>query len=74
MEILRIGDEVSYSPWTGGTRRATVEEIEICPIGSKEGRSVSSCNIKKHSNGVLSLSDGHWCYFNQVKTIHSNGR
>jgi hypothetical protein len=68
MKKVKIGDQVEYNPWIGQSRTATVKGIEICPYGTKYGRSVSGCDMSKH-NGVLDLSDGHWCYFDQVKRV-----
>ncbi len=72
MKKVKIGDKVIYVPWHGPNRTATVEEIEICKQGEKSGRSVNSCDLDRHSNGVISLSDDHWCYFDQIKTIIKN--
>ena len=66
---MRIGDEVTYQPWgTKECRTATVNDIEICKVGDKYGRSVKEVNIDVHY-GVLDLSDNHWIYFDQVRTI-----
>ncbi len=70
MKKVKVGDKVIYKPWHGANRTAIVEEIEICKQeGEKSGRSVNSCDLDRHSNGVISLSDNHWCYFDQIKTI-----
>ena len=69
MKIVKIGDEVMYTTFSSPTRTAIVEQIEICKRGEKHGRSVSSCNLDRHSNGVISLNDGHWCYFDQVRRV-----
>ena len=67
MRKVRIGDEVTYR--IGGEKRtATVKDIEICKVGEKYGRSVKEVNIDVHY-GVLDLSDDHWIYFDQVRTI-----
>jgi len=67
MMKLRIGDKVLYRPWAKEPRRtAEVKSIEICKPGEKDGRSVKSCDLDKHENGVLTLDDAHWCYFDQV--------
>ena len=66
MMKLSIGDQVVYRPWgKEPIRTAEVLSIEIC----KEGRSVKSCDLDKHENGTIVLSDNHWCYFDQVKRI-----
>ena len=69
MKNVKIGDEVMYVTFSSPTRKAIVEQIEICKRGEKHGRSVSNCDLDRHSNGVISLSDGHWCYFDQVKRV-----
>ena len=69
MKNVKIGDEVMYVTFSSPTRKAIVEQIEICKRGEKYGRCVSSCDLDCHSNGVISLSDGHWCYFDQVKRV-----
>ena len=69
MRKLKVGDTVTAPLWrqlvTG-----KVEDIEGC-TDSKEGRSVSKCDLDKHNNGVIDLDCGHWCYFYQVKSIES---
>ena len=69
MKKVKIGSKVMYATFCSPTKTALIEEIEICKRGEKHGRSVSSCDLDRHSNGVISLSDGHWCYFDQVKRI-----
>lgn len=69
MKKVKIGDEVMYTTFSSPTRKAIVEKIEICKRGEKHGRSVSSCDLDRHSNGVISLNDSHWCYFDQVKRV-----
>lgn len=66
---VKIGDEVLYTLWTGPKRRAIVTGIEICKPNEKYGNSVKSCDLDSHCNGVLDLSDNHWCYFDQVKEV-----
>ena len=39
--------------------------------GEKSGRSVNSCDVKRH-HGVIDLDNGHWCYFDQVIQIIKN--
>ena len=70
MMKLKIGDQVTYRPWgKEPNRTAEVLSIEICKEGEKDGRSVKSCDLDKHDNGTIVLSDNHWCYFDQVKRI-----
>ena len=70
MRKLKIGDTVTATLFGGPRVTGTVEDIQICRQGEKEGRSVQSCDLDKHSNGVIDLSCGHWCYFYQVKKIN----
>ena len=69
MKQVKIGDEVMYATFSSPTGTAIIEGIEICKRGEKHGRSVLNCDLDYHSNGVISLSDGHWCYFDQVKQV-----
>ena len=69
MKKVKIGSKVMYATISSPTKTAFIEEIEICKRGEKHGRSVSGCDLDRHSNGVISLSDGHWCYFDQVKRV-----
>ena len=69
MKKVKIGDEVMYATFSSPTRIAIIEGIEISKRGEKHGRSVLSCDLDRHLNGVISLSDGHWCYFDQIKQV-----
>ena len=69
MKKLHIGDQVYYRTWFNEKKTATVERIEICRRGEKYGRCVSSCDLDRHSNGVIELDNNHWCYFEQVLRI-----
>ena len=69
MKQVKIGDEVLYVPYNGSQITAIVVNIEICRIGEKYGDSVNSCDIDQHSNGTITLSNHHWCYFDQIKQV-----
>lgn len=71
MRKLRVGDTVTATLFGGQLVTGKVEDIQICARDSKEGRSVSKCDLDKHNNGVIDLDCGHWCYFYQVKSIES---
>jgi len=71
MKKVKIGDTVTASLFGGELVTGKVESIEVCSRDSKYGRQVQSCDMDKHSNGVLDLSCDHWCYFYQVKSIES---
>lgn len=70
MKELKVGDIVTASLFGGRLVTGKVERIEICAQGSKEGRRVNQCDLDKHSNGVIDLDCGYWCYFYQVKQIN----
>ena len=70
MRNLKIGDIVEATLFGGEIVSGKVENIEICREGFKEGRQVKQCDIDKHNNGVVDLDCGHWCYFNQIKSIN----
>lgn len=69
MKRVKIGDQVEYATWTIQGRKATVKAIEICKCGEKNGRMVNSCDLDLHQEGTITLNDGHWCYFDQVKQV-----
>lgn len=69
MKILSIGDKIAYKLAGEPRKEALVEGIEICKAGNKYGRATNMCDLHKHKNGVVSLSDGHWCYFEQIRSI-----
>ena len=60
MKNVKIGDEVMYVTFSSPTRKAIVEQIEICKRGEKNGRCVNTCDLERHPNGTITLSDGHW--------------
>lgn len=65
---VKIGDKIRHSLFGGEICIGTIEDIQICRQGEKEGRSVKSADVKKH-HGVIDVSNGHWCYFDQVINI-----
>ena len=69
MKKVKIGDEVLYVPWRGSNRTAKIQAIEICRRGEKYGRSVNRCDLDINPYGVVELSNGHWCYFDQIKHV-----
>ena len=75
MEKLKVGDKVM---WRGGwgkeaPKKATVECIELCAVGSKYGKDVKSVaweTIEKGNRSVtVSLDNGHWAYGYQLNPI-----
>ena len=69
MKKVKIGDTVIYATFSSPTKTANIEQIEICKRGEKHGRIVESCDLDQHQNGTITLNDGHWCYFDQVKRV-----
>lgn len=75
MSKLKIGDKVM---WRGGwgtepAKEAIIEEIDLCPVGCKHGKSVNSVaweTIKNEKRTVVvTLDNGHWAYGNQLTEI-----
>lgn len=70
---LKVGDKVMWRGnfGSGPPKMATVESIEICPEGSKNGRSVGSVlwSAVKTRRVVIDLDNGHWCYGTQVDKV-----
>lgn len=66
---LKIGDSISYLTFSGHMGAACVVSIEATPPGEKYGHSVPVVNLKEQPCGTICLSDGHWCYFNQVQRV-----
>lgn len=64
--VIKVGSTIKHSLFGGEILQGTIEEIEICKVGEKEGRAVSKCDTGKHKNGVVILDNGHWCYFDQI--------
>ena len=69
---VKIGDRIRHSLFGGEVLTGSIEDIQICRAGEKEGRSVKTADVKKH-HGVIDLDNGHWCYFDQVINIVNNG-
>ena len=68
MEI-RIGDFIRATLFNGKDVYGKIETIEICKEGEKYGKHVKSCHTNKHVNGVVDLSCGNWCYFDQIQSV-----
>ena len=63
---IKVNDRIRHSLFGGKECEGTILGIEICKIDSKYGRGVHKCDTSKHSNGVVDLDNGHWCYFYQI--------
>ena len=71
---IKIGDTISAQLFGGKRVTGTIESIEICRDGDKYGKMVSTCDLSRHSNGVVELDCGNWCYFNQIEKKLTNGK
>ena len=69
--LVKIGYKVTATLFGGTEVTGKVLSIEICKIGEKYGRSVKTCNLEKHNNGVLILDCNHWCYKKKKKSVES---
>lgn len=74
-ELLKVGDKVMWSGSWGKdpAKEAIVEDIELCEVGKKYGRPVSSVAwegvLNRSVNVTVSLDNGHWAYGYQLKPI-----
>lgn len=69
---LSKGSVVHYETFAGYSGAAVIESIEITLPEEKYGRVVDHCNTDEHPDGVVCLSNHHWCYFNQINQVLSN--
>jgi len=69
---IRVGDKVRHKLFGGEIKEGTITDIEICKLGTKEGRTVTQCDLDKHPNVVCDIDNGHWCYASQIIEIINN--
>lgn len=67
---IKLGDTITARLFGGELVTGRIESIEICARNSKYGKSVTNCDISKHSNGTVDMDCGHWCYFHQIKSVN----
>lgn len=71
--ILKVGDKVSWrGTWgTDAPQEVIVDAIEANCNGTKEGTPVESIEWDEvtRENVVVTLSNNHWAYGNQIKEI-----
>ena len=65
---LKIGSKVM---WRGAwgfepAEETTIESIELCENGDKYGVPIDDCNEDNYLDCVFNLSNGHWCYGDQI--------
>lgn len=66
---IKVGDKVRHTSFSGKELEGTITCIEVCKLGSKEGRSIQEWDEKKHPEVICTLDNGHWCYGSQIKQI-----
>lgn len=67
--IIKVGSTVTYrGAWgTAAPKQAQVQHIEKCSSRhEKYGTPVSQVEYGHHYNCTFDLSDGHWCYGDQI--------
>lgn len=69
---IRIGDTVTAELFGGTIVTGDIVNIEICEPGEKYGDPVGECDTDAHENGVISMDNKHWCYFNQIKSVENH--
>ena len=76
MSRLKIGDKVIWRGAWGSEapKQAIVESIELCGVGSKDGKDVKSVAWTTFKDGgsrsiTVTLDNGHWAYGNQLIEI-----
>jgi hypothetical protein len=72
--VIRVGDKVGYRGAFGGGHpaTATVQGLTLTEYPrDKYGKSVQEVNIDdvKANKVVFDLSDGHWCYADQIRIV-----
>ena len=71
--MLKIGDKVIWRGSWGmdSPREATIAGIQLCAVGEKYGKDISSCQWETVRNGkiVVNLTNGHWAYGMQLEPI-----
>lgn len=71
---LKIGDNVMWRGAWGSQPpvETTVTKIELCSVGSKHGYPVKSVSWNKvfDRGVVVTLSNGHWGYGDQIDQIN----
>lgn len=70
--ILKIGTKVLHRDLDGNTHIASIQGLEICRSGEKDGKPVTevdTADYKDKRRIVIDLSDNSWCYGNQIVKI-----
>ena len=70
--IIKIGSKVMYrgSFGMGCPEKVTIESIDMCEEeGDKYGDAVESIDWDMKNYGCFTLSNGHWCYGEQIDLL-----
>ena len=70
--IIKIGSKVMYrgSFGMGCPEKVTIESIDMCEKeGDKYGDAVESIDWDMKNYGCFTLSNGHWCYGEQIDLL-----
>ena len=70
--IIKIGSKVMYrgSFGMGCPEKVTIESIDMCEKeGDKYGDAVESIDWDMKNYGCFTLSNGHWCYGEQIDSL-----
>lgn len=70
--IIKIGSKVMYrgSFGMGCPEKVTIESIDMCEKeGDKYGDAVESIDWGMKNYGCFTLSNGHWCYGEQIDLL-----
>ena len=70
--IIKIGSKVMYrgSFGMGCPEKVTIESIDMCEKeGDKYGDAVDSIDWDMKNYGCFTLSNGHWCYGEQIDLL-----
>ena len=70
--IIKIGSKVMYrgSFGMGCPEKVTIESIDMCEKeGDKYGDAVESIDWNMKNYGCFTLSNGHWCYGEQIDLL-----
>ena len=69
--MIKINDTITYRPsfGMGAPKTVQIEHMELCDQPrSKYGKSVTTVTVDdiKRNMVMFDLSDGHWCYSDQI--------
>ena len=70
--IIKIGSKVIYRGnfGMGCPEKVTIESIDMCEEeGDKYGDAVESIDWDMKNYGCFTLSNGHWCYGEQIDSL-----